>query len=178
MKKHFFIALWLLVSSIGFGQDTIKKQIISNTLPNNSIYVELFGNSLYFGSVNYERIILHKQSFYFSGRIGTGFGYLIDTELLSIPIGLNGIFHIYHALYFEVGAGTTLFYYTQKQSDSGKWENGHWAALTGTAGIRLKSPGGFVFRATFTPIFNLNNPLNLSEVISWFGFSFGGCFGK
>jgi hypothetical protein len=133
---------------------------------------------LFFGSVNYERIILHKQCFYFSGRIGTGFGYFFDTELLSIPIGLNGIFHIYHPLYLEVGAGTTLFYYNQKQSDSGKWENGHWAALTGTAGIRLKSPGGFVFRATFTPIFNLKNQLNLSEFISGFGISFGGCFGK
>lgn len=178
MKKHFIIALWLLISSFGYGQDTIKKQIILDTLPNNLIFVELFGNSFYFGSVNYERIILHKQFFYLSGRIGTGFGYLFDTELLSIPIGLNGIFHIYHQLYFEVGAGTTLFYYNQKQSDSGIWENGHYVALTGTAGIRLKSPGGFVFRASFTPIFNLKNSLNISDVITGFGFSFGGCFGK
>ena len=122
MKKYFFIASWLLMSSIGFGQDTIKKQIVSDTIPNNSIFVELFGNSLFFGSISYERIILHKHFFYLAGRIGKGFGYFFDTELLSIPVGLNGIFHIYHQLYFEVGAGATLFYYNQKQSDSGKWE--------------------------------------------------------
>ena len=58
------------------------------------------------------------------------------------------------------------------------WENGHYVALTGTAGIRLKSPGGFVFRASFTPIFNLKNYLNISDVITGFGFSFWGCFGK
>ena len=166
------------MSSIGFGQDTIKTQISSDTLSNNSIFIEFFGNSFFYGSVNYERIILHKESFYLSGRIGTGAGYYVNTKLFSIPVVLNGIFHIYHPLYFEVGAGTTLFYYNQQNGVTGKWENGHWAALTGTAGIRLKSHGGFVFRATFTPIFNPNYYVIQSNPIVVFGISFGWCFGK
>ena len=182
MKKLIILLLFGVLCSNVFGQEKSAKVIVSDTLPNNCFYFEFGGSSLFFGSINYERIIFHEDYFYLSGRIGFGVGYMPGLySLLSSPIIVSGIFHVYKRLYGEIGFGTTLIHNESQNQITGKYQSCFWGTIAGVAGLRLKSPKGFVFRATFSPLYSINNDLAPDQnfkFIPWFGVSLGGCFGK
>ncbi len=125
MKRLLCLLLLVILLDKVFCQAKPAKVIEQDTLSNNSVFFEFGGNSLYFGSVNYERILFHKNFFYLAGRIGIGFGYMPGTIMLSSPIIVSGIFHIYKRLYGEIGIGTTLIDYGQQKSGSIYLEHGY-----------------------------------------------------
>ncbi len=157
-----------------------KDLIYHRTYPNNSVFIEIGGNSFFFGSLNYERIFLNKDFFYLSGRIGVGYGYFID-QIQSAPIVINGIFQIYHTLAVEVGAGLSLVRYgIETEMGSGIWNYQYEFAPTGIAGIRIQAKNGFLFRLDFTPLYDqiIIKRESGYNIIPWFGFSLGYSFGK
>ena len=135
--RHLFLLLSISMISV-FCPAQSKDLIYHRTYPNNSVFIEIGGNSFFFGSLNYERIFLNKDFFYLSGRIGVGYGYFID-QIQSAPIVINGIFQIYHTLAVEVGAGLSLVRYgIETEMGSGIWNYQYEFAPTGIAGIRIR----------------------------------------
>lgn len=179
MKKMIVVIFFMTVSNIGVGQDSISKQI--RIYKDNNIYVEFLGNSILYGSINYERVFYHYRCAYIMGRIGTGYGLLLGESWLSAPILVNAIF-TFRDFAFEIGGGVTLVRFgEQQQEDSKNWTYVFMPNIAGCAGIRLTSKGGFLFRATFTPFYNItitqfNTPSN--RFGAWLGISFGCNFGN
>jgi len=178
MKHKLVNCIVLLISINCLGQENNKPTEIS--YPYNSIYIEFGGNAVFFGSLNYERIIVNKNILYLSGRIGIGYGNFSGTSVISMPVLINGIFQIYNPLAFEVGLGVS-FMNVGKQDNFG---DGHWiyrneVAPTGIAGIRLQLKNGFLMRLDFTPFYaNLEYENEESIFHSSFGLSIGYSFGK
>ena len=177
--KHLFLLLTFLVNSLfclGQGRDSTY----SRSYPNNSIFIEIGGNSVFFGSLNYERTFLKKDFFYLSGRIGVGYGNFVGSEILSTPILINGIFQIYHALAFEIVAGLSLMSFgTEAELGGGIWSFEYEPAPTGIAGIRIQAKNGFLFRLDFTPLYaHIIRDDHGYHGVPWFGFSLGYSFGK
>ena len=146
-----------------------------NQLPDNSVYIELFGNSFLYGSINYERIIFHQKSNYLSGRIGAGFDYYEGTNIFSTPVIFNYIYNIHKDISFEVGMGTTIVMQYVKNSS----ENLIIPLLTGNVGIRIQSATGFIFRFGVTPFINFSDdhPSRFdSFFMPWIGITFGYSF--
>ena len=81
--EPFFVCVFKITSA----EETNKISKIQ--YQNNSIFIEFFGNSLLFGSINYERFIFYKATTYLSSRIGIGYGYITHTKYLSFPILFN-----------------------------------------------------------------------------------------
>jgi hypothetical protein len=149
-------------------------------LPGNSVYFELAGSASTLGSINYERKIFNKNSFYLTGRVGVGYGYFFDYNILSSPIVISGIVRVFRAISYEFGLGMTLMRIGNKLSESnGQWTYENDLAPTALIGIRVQKKSGFLFRFDFTPIYtnyNIEDPKkNLYPV---FGISFGYSFGK
>jgi hypothetical protein len=145
-----------------------------NALPKNSFYYEILGNG-FFGSLNYERVLLNKKIFYFTGRIGLGyFPFPADGSSHLFPLLLlNDQFQFSNRCSFETGYGI-------------RWElpgilrDEYIPALVSQFCFRYNGPKGFLFRVGFTPI--LLSPLY--EEQGWDldriqpGLSFGYSFGK
>ncbi len=150
MKHLILICCLSCLSIVNQGQELNRNN--SHSYPNNSIYIEIGGNSVFFGSLNYERVFINKNFFYFSGRAGIGYGNFVGRSILSAPILLNGIFQIYHALAFETGIGVSLMKVgTEKELGGGDWTYQSEVAPTGLAGFRLQAKNGFLLRIDFTP---------------------------
>jgi len=151
--------------------------------PNNSIFVEIAGSSIYFGSVNYERIFVHKDFFYFSGRTGIGYGQFMGNSLLSIPLFANGIFQIYNSLALEVGLGAEFLRIGSQKEDVPEkepWNYSSGIIPTGMVGVRIQAKNGFLLRMTFAPYyFYTISESNIKSITfsPWFGISLGGSFG-
>jgi len=163
------------------GQDTVKNH--QYNYPNNNIFVEVAGNSYFFGSLNYERVLVKQKNFYLNGRIGIGYGNYWPTSILSAPIGFNGILQIYQAFAWEIGLGFSLI--RIKRSDASPrnsiLELEQIPAMIPSTGFRIQDKDGFLLRIDFTPIFNLNNKGQLlppKRFAPWVGLSIGYRIGK
>ena len=178
MKHLFLLLTFSVISLFCLGQG--KDSTYIGLYPNNSIFIEIGGNSVLFGSLNYERIFLKRDFFYLSGRIGVGYGNFVGVDILSTPILINGIFQIYHALAFEVGVGLSLMRFgTESELGSGIWSYEYEPAPTGIAGIRIQAKNGFLFRLGFTPLYaHIIQDDHGYHGVPWFGFSLGYSFGK
>ncbi len=180
--KILIVLLFLILVFIKVNcQDTVKNH--QYNYPNNSIFLEVAGNSYFFGSLNYERVLFKKGSFYFNGRIGIGYGNYSQTTILSLPIGFNGIIQIYQAFAWEIGLGLSLIHI--KRSDASprnsllEFEN--IAAMIPSTGFRIQDKDGFLLRIDFTPFFNLNSEGQLlppKSIKPWVGLSIGYRIGK
>jgi hypothetical protein len=72
--------------------------------------LEIGGNAFLFGSLNYERIFQVSNNFYVLGRTGVGaFYFPLHVRSINVPVLVNVIYHVYHVLSVEAGAGSTLF---------------------------------------------------------------------
>ena len=168
-----------IISNCSIGQGNLYSA--SEFYPNNSIYIELAGNSLFFASLNYERIFHKEDNLFLSVRGGIGYGKFLNVSVLSLPILVNGIFHIHRAFSFELGLGTTLMNVGYQKDEDYPYGYHFGGTFTGVAGIRIQSSKGFLFRASFTPILDVNNLLSpdsklKSRLLPWFGISFGDSF--
>jgi hypothetical protein len=178
MKHLILICCLSCLSIVNQGQEL--KGNNSHSYPNNSIYIEIGGNSVFFGSLNYERVFINKNFFYFSGRTGIGYGNFLGRSILSAPILLNGIFQIYHSLAFEAGVGVSLMQVgTEKELGGGEWIYKNEVSPAGHAGIRVQAKNGFLLRIDFTPfIADLEYESSGYKFYPSLGLSLGYSFGK
>ena len=89
--------------------DTVMHLRSHLPFPKNSIYLELVGHSMGMGSLNYERVFLHKGDFYLTARSGVGIkpGRY---QTISFPLLINGIYQLSNKFAFECGVGTNISY--------------------------------------------------------------------
>jgi hypothetical protein len=181
MKTLSILLLLIFVFLKVNGQDTVKNHLY--IYPNNSIFIEVAGNSYFFGSLNYERVLINKGIFYFNARIGIGYGNYSQTSILSLPIGFNGVFQIYKAFAWEFGLGLSLMQIHRSDASprNSIEEFEQIPALIPSTGFRIQDKEGFLFRIDFTPFFNPNSKGQLIPPKSfkpWVGLSIGYRIGK
>gem|GEM_PF-2985717 len=71
------LLLYILFNSLLCqGQESVKNHFLSN-----SVFIELAGNSIFYGSLNYERVIIHNNNVYFTGRLGLGYGHFLQNSI-------------------------------------------------------------------------------------------------
>lgn len=181
--RHISVIIFIIIFSLTCnGQDPVLNSL--KVYPKNSVFVEIAGNSIYFGSVNYERIMINKNFFYLSGRIGIGYGQFMGNSLLSTPLMVNGIFQVYHSLALEIGVGAEFLRIgSQKESepDLQPWNYRSGIIPTTMIGIRIQAKNGFLLRLTCAPYyFYTISDSNIKSInfTPWFGLSLGGSFGK
>ena len=182
MRQLSFISIILIIACTCNGQDTVSTS--NKTYSKNSLFYEIAGNSIFFGSVNYERILIEKNFFSFSGRIGIGGGKFGGNSLFTIPLLANGIFHVYHSIALEIGVGAEFLDMGFQQQDTPSkkpWRYNTDIIPTTMIGIRIQTKNGFLLRATFTPYYFYSfsdSDINSKYFTPWFGLSLGGSFGK
>jgi hypothetical protein len=178
--------------------DTVMHLRSHLPFPKNSIYLELVGHSMGMGSLNYERVFLHKGDFYLTARSGVGIkpGRY---QTISFPLLINGIYQLSNKFAFECGVGTNIsytrwnswtevynFWFIVQVNQTIYHPAGSYfdPLLVFNAGIRVQKPKGFVFRFNFTPLINFKTMSEEVDVYTtvpkkigyWFGMSFGKSF--
>jgi hypothetical protein len=183
MKILVFFFLFFIFFNTCSGQDSSVQS--KWNFPHNSLYLEMGGNSLFWGSVNYERVFLNRQFYYLSGRLGVGYGTFLDLTMVTFPLIVSNVFQVYRSLAFEIGTGMTwaqvVNTYQDIYYDQYDWTYQSGPMLTGMAGIRLQSKKGFLFRADFSPLYDMYQLLEedpKNNFLPMFGISFGYSFGR
>jgi len=148
-------------------------------IPNNSIYLEIFGSSLLY-SFNYERNIFENENFGLSARVGAGYADLSFSQPerdYVFPFTISMLFPGYKRLYFEVGSGLTLKRDGKAEDEHADWMyESNWYFTT-NLGLRYQGKKGFLFRAGYTPFLDLQKD-SAREWWNGFGISLGFSFGK
>lgn len=200
MKTKIITAFTLLLFTFTMmaQNDTLRLGKSLKSFPTNSIYLEFFGHSMGFGSLNYEKVFIRKGNFYATAKGGIGWVPGRHTTMSLIML-VNGIFRVSKRFAFEGGVGTCLTYtwwdpWTEHYSFwflvpinyTKEHPGGSYFAplLTFQAGFRVQSPKGFLFRFNFTPTRNFTPPTEEIHVYStipdkvgyWFGISLGKSF--
>ena len=172
MKFLIVIAFSILSITHAICQDSLISP--KKCFQKNSFFFEVAGSGLAYISINYERVFFHKKLFYLSGRTGFGFfGFLSIKKLISVPVTLCGILQISNVIAAEIGIGGTYAYIEQEGDDyysNGEYLYNQYVIPVGIIGIRLQKAKGFLFRATFTPVFTYE------KVYPGFGLSLGYSF--
>ena len=171
MKYFLFIFALIATSQLCYSQK--QPDTIPRVYPNNSIYLELGGNAILYGSLNYERILLHRKFFYLSARGGIGGGYIPKASILAFPVLINSIFQFHKGSAVELGVGASMMFVGAEEGEAGEldfWQKGNAPIPTGTIGYRFQGKRGFLLRVNFTPF------TNFKEFFYFFGISFGYSF--
>ncbi len=85
------------------------------SLPKNIIYLEFFGSTQFYFSLNYERTLYSIKKNYFSLRIGINRDVQGVEYNLYIPLSVNYQYRIKNSSLFEIGLGPV--YWHQEISD-------------------------------------------------------------
>ena len=149
----FFITL---ITFFCFSQEEAKEDLLVNT-KRNTLYLELGGSGALY-SVNYDRILKNKKRGMTSFSIGTTYWGKIDysdgrTDI-GIPVSYNYLIGKKNN-HLELGIGLTILYsrVLNNYLDAKEDQKGISSIFSLKCGYRYQKPtGGFLFRATFTPI--------------------------
>jgi len=114
----------------------------------NSIYGELFGSGFLL-SLNYERELYRDENVKFNFRIGTGTAIFVNAVPL---VGVNLLFGKNNNN-FELGFNGIRTYAISIMGG-----DGNYVLANPVLGYRYVSDKGLVFRASFTPFFQLYDP--------------------
>ncbi|NWG27027.1 MAG: hypothetical protein HXY48_00685 [Ignavibacteriaceae bacterium] len=145
----------------------ISAQPESYNKKQNQLYLEIGGNSLVY-SISYERLL--SENFTLRGGFGITPGIIFaEGTFIHIPFTASYMFGSKrHKL--ETGLGATYFAGTDVEIFGLPSGDQSLVFLTGIAGYRYVSPGGFVFRIFFTPLYSSQADPNFYPA---FGLSFG-----
>jgi hypothetical protein len=136
----------------------------------NAAYGEIGGSGI-IPTVNYERR-LNERWF---GRIGLGVAFSYTEEdsdaAFAIPLTVSSVNRPASNHHLELGGGITIVAGDRQELfDYGDDDDENFSTLsvTGIVGYRYQKPdGGFLFRATFTPV------VSEGDFLPWAGVSFG-----
>jgi hypothetical protein len=142
---HYLILIFICAFNV---YNVFSSDSIASNQRKNSVYYEIFGNGLWVGSLNYDRIIPLSSNTGIVLRGGLSF-YEKFFPLAEVNFLLGS-----EKRYLETGIGYTGFH------------EGELVFLR--LGYRYAGYKGFLFRAA--PIFSLN------QKFFWFGISFGYSF--
>lgn len=117
-------------------------------LRKNSIYGELLGSGFLF-SINYEREIHRKDNIQVNFRVGFGSAIFINAVPLT---GLNVLIGK-RTRFFELGFNGIRTYIIDFFGGQG-----NYILANPVIGYRFQGEKGFIFRASFTPFFQLYDP--------------------
>jgi hypothetical protein len=166
MKKTILLSK-ILLGWLIFFQCSTAGQTLTTNLKQNQLYLELAGNGLIY-SINYERFL--SEDFTIRGGFGITPGLIfVEGTFIHIPVTASYLIGSKTSK-LELGLGAT--YFAGEDTEIFGLDAGDQSLiiLTGIVGYRYTSPGGFVFRVLFTPLYN-------SEEDSYFYPSFGLSFG-
>ena len=160
-----FILVFILIGiEITIAQDT------NINFKKNQLYLELGGNGLVY-SINYERLL--SENFTLRGGFGITPGLIFaEGTFIHIPITASYLIGSKSSK-FETGLGVTYFAGTDIKVFGLDAGDQSLIFLTGIIGYRYTSPGGFVFRILFTPLYNSETE---PEFLPYFGLSLGIAF--
>lgn len=155
MKYRFVLTLFCIAH---FCND-VCSQADSVITALNQIYLELAGTGGY-GSVNYERVILKRNNFGLTGRLGLSTYHFKDFEDkvnpdLIIPFSIHGYYGRKSKI--EIGFGQTIanIVHAEFPEFSIKRKTDfHTHFCIGYRYQRIN--GGFTFRCVYTPIIEFN----------------------
>ncbi len=149
-------------------------QIKSYKIRKNIIFLEIGGLGGY-GSLNYEKVILHKNQLMSTIRVGISTYRVIDfTNKFNpdaiLPITINALYGQNHKI--ELGIGNTFSTIVRASLPDMKPSRIVDFNTVFSFGYRFqKNTGGVVYRCAYTPILEFNKYLR-----HWLGISFGYSF--
>jgi hypothetical protein len=144
-----FAAFLLLAPTASFAQSPVEP------VRRNTFFLELGGNA-WFYSLNYDRILLDRDKWKLSGRVGAMYVpsfRAVDRHMVGVPLEISYL-RGRDRHFLEMGLGVTATYDTYPLSDTRIRE----LAVMGVAriGYRYQKPeGGFFFKTGFTPMAGL-----------------------
>lgn len=155
MGYHFYILpAFVLCVFLSAGQSKTVKEF------KNLVYIDIGGIGGY-GSVNYEKIIFHKNNFSTSARIGLSTYHLIDFSNNFNPdiiIPFSIYFHYGNKHKIEIGTGMSMASIIKKNPNTYKPERSFDLHYNYSIGYRFqKSSSHFFFRCALTPLLEFNN---------------------
>jgi hypothetical protein len=145
MMRNCLLFVFIFGLSLTTGaQDQFKR---------NDLYFEFLGNGIW-SSISYERQLTKNPGL----GIRVGIGYFSGDEVFSatIPLGLNYLFPIRNnKSFFEAGVGATWANAAGMKShiQSRNYNEHIWSWIPGI-GYRRHTKGNFMWRTSFTPVFN------------------------
>jgi hypothetical protein len=145
-----FAAFLLLAATASFAQQPTGKSVQRNTF-----FLELGGNAMYY-SLNYDRILLSRDKWKLSGRVGAMYQPLFQVsnrQMVGVPLEISYL-RGRNKHFLEIGLGVTATYDTYPLSDMRIRD----LAMMGVArvGYRHQKPeGGLFYKVGFTPMAGL-----------------------
>jgi len=110
MKKKTLILITALILTMLLCPGQEPDHLSDYKIPNNSIYLEIFGSSLLY-SFNYERNIFETEWVGMLVRVGAGYADISFSQPerdYVFPVTFSLLFRGYKRLYLEVGSGLTF----------------------------------------------------------------------
>ncbi len=165
MSRYLCIILFFLTaSSHSFAQAGSNKM--------NTVYVELGGNGLFL-SANYERQIFKITPL--NIHVGVGI-YGITPSYVTLPFGINYLLKLRKTNSFiDIGFGATytkadVQLYSMVEHRDNNYINSNFIIIIPSIGIRHQTNKNYMYRFSFTPVFNQYDGL------PYVGFSIGKSF--
>ena len=153
-----------------------------NICPRNTLFLELnfsIPKELAINSINLDHILVCRESYLVSGRIGIDYLSFNKLKTVGIPADLNLMIGG-GALMFETGIGLNYLYAYKNYNRSTKFyeQNQHYLGITGRVGLRYEKKRSIFFRIGYTPIFSMINYKKIpiiadKRLLSMFGFGIG-----
>ncbi len=145
----FFAVFLLLAATASFAQSPVEP------VRRNTFFLELGGNT-WFYSLNYDRILLNRDKWKLSGRVGSMYMPSFKAEnrhMVGVPLEISYL-RGRGKHFLEIGLGVTTTYDTYPLSETRIRE----LAVVGVPriGYRYQKPeGGLFFKTGFTPMAGL-----------------------
>lgn len=162
MRKYLLPLMAFLLATPALSQEAFRK---------NDLYGEFMGNGLW-ASLNYERQLGDKPGL----GLRAGIGYFSGDEVfrVSIPLGINYLFALTPSRSFlDAGVGATwsgaagLKTARQDAAAGGRDYSERIWSVVPSIGYRRHTRGHFMWRTSFTPVFNKYRSM------PWIGLSVG-----
>jgi hypothetical protein len=134
------IACAIQLSSAISQSTTTSNDSELTPLRKNSVYYEFLGQGLFFGSVNYDRIILRKNKMGIVARGGLSI-YVFVFVIGEVDFLFGGPKN-----FLEFGIGTNTFWPVVIKEDQGEFRGSDLVIYYRLPGYRLHSNRGFHFR--------------------------------
>jgi len=173
MKRTLLILIFIFFISPVKGQEISKEN--NSVIAKNNVYASLGGPGIYF-SLIYERIVLNDKKFSLGikGGIGTGLSSVLFPDEFNFPIG---VYFLYGKRNSHLDLSMNVTSYLLQQYDYTKDNNYKELRLLVVPSVsyRYQKPeGGFLLRAGFSPIININSITN--SFVPWIDISIGWSF--
>jgi len=173
MKTLILLFVCISIHCICFAQDAAKNP--NQSISKNTIFGEFMGNSLVYG-INYDRILVNKEKWKFTGRVGFGYLYVRQDKYSIFYLPTEFSFLIGRTKhFFETGLGVSNYVETIPKAYNSNAQVKHYGYLFSRFGYRFQRPhGGFFFKGGINPMLALTKSARYTFYYSEFFGVWGG----